>query len=238
MKQRPFLPPASIAATVIVIGLSGHAWAAANLDPFARNLRSRSAVAFPHGAGRGRADDGQAGRRRNERRRPETAAARRPRPPPSGASGRTAHPANPRALRARPSRPRDQLVAVTLSARWIPSANKAPAIPSNGALLFCFSARRARPSTSFPSTGRAGAIRVTACWSPLLALLEPRFPHPDCGSLLLASRGPSQTARGHGRRALLADATARRAIVGGVAVLLPVDQVRLGRTALGLIHHR
>ena len=46
MKQRPLLPPASIAATVIAIGLSSHAWAAANLDPFARNLRSHGLSPF------------------------------------------------------------------------------------------------------------------------------------------------------------------------------------------------
>jgi len=39
MKQRRLFPSASIAAAAIAIGLSGHAWAAANLDPFAHSAR-------------------------------------------------------------------------------------------------------------------------------------------------------------------------------------------------------
>ena len=46
MKQPRLLPPASIAAVAIAVGLSGHAWAATNLDPFARNLRPQALSLF------------------------------------------------------------------------------------------------------------------------------------------------------------------------------------------------
>jgi len=46
MKQRLLFSSASIAAAAIAIGLSGHAWAAANLDPFARNTRANALSPF------------------------------------------------------------------------------------------------------------------------------------------------------------------------------------------------
>ena len=46
MKQRRLLPPASIAAAAIVIGLSSHALATTNLDPFARNTRPNALSLF------------------------------------------------------------------------------------------------------------------------------------------------------------------------------------------------
>jgi hypothetical protein len=46
MQQRRLLPAASIAAAALVLGLSSSAWAAANLDPFARNMRSGGLLPF------------------------------------------------------------------------------------------------------------------------------------------------------------------------------------------------
>ena len=46
MKQRRLLLPGSIAAAAIAVGLSGYAWAATNLDPFARNMRSSALSPF------------------------------------------------------------------------------------------------------------------------------------------------------------------------------------------------
>ena len=46
MKQRRLSTPASIAATAIAIGLSSHASAATNLDPFARNMRAQALSPF------------------------------------------------------------------------------------------------------------------------------------------------------------------------------------------------
>ena len=46
MKQRRLYPPAWTAAAAIAIGLSGHAWAATNLDPFARTTRPGALLPF------------------------------------------------------------------------------------------------------------------------------------------------------------------------------------------------
>ena len=46
MKQRRLFPPAWTAAAAIAIGLSGHAWAATNLDPFARTTRPGALLPF------------------------------------------------------------------------------------------------------------------------------------------------------------------------------------------------
>jgi len=81
-----------------------------------------------------------------------------------------------------------------------------------------------------PGLQRAGTL--------LLALLEPGIPHTNRRSFLLANRRPSQATRGHGGGALLANATAGRALLGSVAHLLLVDQVRLGRSLSGLVQHR
>jgi len=227
MKQRRLSTPASIAATAIAIGLSSHVSAATNLDPFARNMRPR--LCRPSARRRPR---------RSRWRRNPSRIRKADRPPPSGASGRTAHPTSPRALRARRRghraglqpgrsvpgehhlRARDvPLFRTGLQSSALPQGRRDPGLHS----LLLVAPRQ-------PWLQRAGSL--------LLALLEPGIPHTNRRSFLLANRRPSQATCGHGGGALLANATAGRALLGSVAHLLLVDQVRLGRSLSGLVQYR